>query len=303
MSKLIQSTGRYLLADNVRAAMFALGCALLAFFFPIGFIVTLILGLVTLQKGYKASLVILAFVLLPAIALVVTQHFSFFYRFNLLLIQCSIVFTFALILRYTASWQLVLEVAAAVGVLLIGMIHIIFPDIRRTWVGLINDYFLTNTWTSTFHLSTYSTEFVQHLATIATGGFIFFVFFDTIILLILARWWQTTLFSPGTLQLEFTRIRISKASASLLIIASVGLIWQSNWLTDIYPVLLFPFMIGGLSLLHLLVMNKREMVLLIAIVYIALFLLTFFTTIILAIIGLVDSFYNFRKHCILFQSR
>ena len=292
----MKSLGKYLLADNIRAAIAALSCSLLAFILPIGFVATLILGLVTLQKGYKAGLIVLAFVLLPAIALVVTRHFSFFYRFDLLLIQCGLVFIFALILRHTAFWQWVLEAAAVIGVLAIGVVHLIFPHIRQIWVGLINNYLQANGWSLTFHLGAdRSAEFVQHFATIATGGFAFFVLFGMIVLLILARWWQTALFSPGQLQLEFTGIRISQASASLLIIASIVLIWQPSWLVDIYPMLLFPFMVGGLSILHRLVMNRREMVLLMVMVYIALLLLTFFTVIALAIVGLIDSFYNFRK--------
>ena len=297
LSNLIKRLGKYLLADNIHAAMAALSCSLLAFLLPIGFAVTLILGLVTLQKGYKASLVVLAFVLLPAIALAITRHFSFFYRFDLLLIQCGLVCIFALILRYTASWQWVLEAATVIGALIVSVVHLIFPNIQQIWIKLINNYLQTNGWILTFHLDTDRfVEFFQHLVAIATGGFIFFVLFGMIILLISARWWQTALFSPGQLQLEFTEIRISQAGASLLLIASISLIWQLGWLVDIYPILLFPFMVGGLSIIHRLVMNRREMVLLMIMVYISLLLLTFFTVIILAILGFIDSFYNFRKH-------
>ncbi|WP_304985234.1 hypothetical protein [Coxiella-like endosymbiont] len=299
----MKNLGKYLLADNIHAAMAALASSLLAFLLPIGFVVTLILGLVTLQKGYKAGLAVLAFVLLPAIALVVTRHFGFFYQFDLLLIQCGLVFIFALILCRTASWQWVLEAAAIIGILAVFVVHLIFPNIRQIWIGLIHNYLQANGWALTFHLSAdCSAEFAQHLSAIATGGFAFFVLFGMIVLLILARCWQMALFSPGRLQFEFARIRISQAGAGLLIIASIGLMWEPSWLVDIYPVLLFPFMIGGLSIFHRLVMNRREMALLIIIVYIALLLLTFFTVIALAIVGLIDSFYNFRKHYALLQN-
>lgn len=298
----MKNFGKYLLADNIRAAIAALIFSLLAFLLPVGFFTTLILGLVTLQKGYKASLVVLAFVLLPAIALLITRHFSFFYRFDLLLAQCSLVFIFALILRHANSWQWVLEAAAVMGTLAVSVVHIIFPNIRKIWMSLINNCLQFNDWALTFHLDTdRSAKFVQHFISIATGSFVFFVLFGTIILLISARWWQTALFSPGQLQFEFTKIRISQVSASLLIVASICLIWQPSWLVDAYPVLLFPFMIGGFSVLHWLVMNRREMVLLTIMVYIAFLLLTFFTVIILAIMGLIDSFYNFRKRYALFS--
>ena len=300
----MKSFGKYLLVDNMRAAMVALGCSLLAFILPIGFVTTLILGLVTLQKGYKAGLVVLAFVFLPAIALLITRHFVFFYWFDLLLVQCGLMFIFALILRYTAFWQWVLEAAAVIGILVVGVVHLIFPHVQQIWIELINNYLQANALSLTFHLDVdHSTEFIRHLAAIATGGCAFFVLFGMIVLMILARWWQTALFSPGRLQFEFNGIRISRVSAGLLIIASIALIWQPSWLLDIYPMLLFPFMVGGLSILHQLVTNRREMMLVVVMVYIALLLLTFFTVIALAIVGFVDSFYNFRKRYALITER
>ncbi|MFW0079053.1 MAG: hypothetical protein AB8Y71_01495 [Coxiella endosymbiont of Haemaphysalis qinghaiensis] len=300
----MKSLGKYLLADDMRAAMVALGCSLLAFILPIGFVTILILGLVTLQKGYRAGLVVLSFVLLPAIALLITRNFVFFYWFDLLLIQCGLMFIFALILRYTAFWQWVLETAAAIGILTVGVVHLIFPHVRQIWTELINNYLQANGFSLTFHLGTdRSVAFIQHLAAIATGGCAFFVLFGMIVLMILARWWQTTLFSPGRLKLEFNRIRISQVSAGLLIIASIALIWQPSWLVDIYPMLLFPFMVGGLSILHQLVMNRREIALIVVMVYIALLLLTFFTVIVLAIVGFIDSFYDFRKRYALITER
>ncbi|MFW0089302.1 MAG: hypothetical protein AB8Y91_01940, partial [Coxiella endosymbiont of Haemaphysalis japonica] len=196
----MKSLGKYLLADDMRAAMVALGCSLLAFILPIGFVTILILGLVTLQKGYRAGLVVLSFVLLPAIALLITRNFVFFYWFDLLLIQCGLMFIFALILRYTAFWQWVLETAAAIGILTVGVVHLIFPHVRQIWTELINNYLQANSFSLTFHLGTdRSVAFIQHLAAIATGGCAFFVLFGMIVLMILARWWQTTLFSPGRL--------------------------------------------------------------------------------------------------------
>ncbi|MBW5802441.1 hypothetical protein FIV31_01880 [Coxiella endosymbiont of Ornithodoros amblus] len=299
----MKNFGKYLLTDNLRAAIAALACALLAFILPTGFIAVVMVGLVTLQKDYKNGLMVLAFVLLPVIAFLVTNHMDFFYRFGLLLIQCGFVFIFALILRYTDSWQWVVKLAAMLGILVVGMVHIIFPDIKQTWAQLITHYLKTNDWTSTFRLGAgRSAEFVHHLAPIATGGFVFFVLFSMIVLLILARWWQSSLFFPGRLQMEFTSIRIDPLAAGLLLVASTGLIWQPVWLIDMYPVLLLPFMLAGLSILHRLLMNRKDMVLLVLAVYVALLLLTFFTVIMLAIIGFIDSFYNFRKRYPLLQS-
>ena len=292
----MQNFGKYLLTDNLRAAVVALVFTLLAFILPTGFIAVVIIGLVTLQKGYKSGLIILAFVLLPVVAILVTNHIDFLYRYGFLFIQCGFVFIFALILRHTGSWQWLVKLVTLLGVLTVSTSHLIFPDIKEQWAHLITAYLKANNLTSVFHLDTdRSTEFVHHLAPIATGGFTFFILFGMIVLLILARCWQATLFSPGRLQMEFTDVRINPMAASFFLIASLGLIWQPTWLIDMYPVLLLPFMLAGLSIFHRLVITRKDMVLLVLAVYIALLLFTFFTVSVLAIIGFVDSFYNFRN--------
>lgn len=298
----MKNFGKYLLADNLRAAIAALSCALLAFIVPVGFVAVVIMGLVTLQKGVKSGLMVLAFVLLPALAFLLTQHLEFFYRFGLLLTQCGLIFIFALLLRCT-SLEWVINAAALLGIITVGIVHLIFHHIKQIWANVITYYLRTNDWTSTFRLGTSrSAEFVHHLAPVATGGFSFFVLFGMIVLLILARWWQTALFSPGRLQLEFTAIRINPIAGVLLLIASIGLIWKVAWLTDMYPVLLLPFMLAGLSIFHRLVTNRKDMIFLVLAVYVALLILTFCTVIMLSIIGLIDSFYNFRKRYPLLQS-
>ena len=298
----MKNFGKYLLADNLRASIAALSCALLAFIIPIGFVAVVIMGLVTLQKGVKSGLVVLAFVLLPAISFLLTQHLEFFYRFGLLLTQCGLIFIFSLLLR-RKSLELVVSSAALLGIITVGTVHLVFHHIKQIWVNIITYYLKTNDWIPTFRLGTSrSAELVHHLAPVATGVFSFFMLFGTIVLLILARWWQTTLFSPGRLQLEFTAIRINPIVGFLLLIASIGLIGKVDWLTDMYPVLLLPFMLSGLSIFHWLVTNRKDMIFLILVVYIALLILTFCTVIILSIIGLIDSFYNFRKRYPLLQS-
>ena len=293
----MKNFGKYLLADNLRAAIIALVCALLAFIFPTGFVAVVIIGLVTLQKGHKSGLMILAFVLLPIIALLVTHHIDFLYRYGFLFMQCGLVFIFSLILRHTGSWQWLVKSVSLLGILIVSASHLIFPNIKEQWTDLITTYLKTNDWTSVFQLSeNRSTEFVHHLAPIATGGFTFFVLFGMIVLLILARCWQAVLFSPGRLQLEFTDVRINPTTSGFFLIVSLGLLWQPTWLVDIYPVLLLPFMLAGLSIFHRLVMTRKDTIFLVLAVYMALLLFTFFTVIMLAIIGFVDSFYNFRKH-------
>ncbi len=290
--------GKYLLADNLRAALAALVFALATFVLPTGFIAAIIVALVALQKGIKSSLLVLAFVLLPALAFLVTKRFDYFYRFDFLLVQCVLIWLFALVLRYSNAWHWVLDAAAALGVIAVAVVHLVEPQIKQTWVRLITDYLKSNDLTSAFHMTPDSTtRVVGHLSAVATGGFAFYMLLGAIILLILARWWQSAIYAPGRLQQEFHHICIDRVMAVILIAATIGLYWRPDWLVDMYPLLLLPFMMGGLSVLHRLVANRKELRILLVAVYVALLLLTFFMVILLALIGFIDSWYDcHRQH-------
>lgn len=289
--------GLYILAENRRAAMVALICALLPLIgIPTGFIATIIVGLVTLRKGIKAGLMVLAFAILPAICFLIADRHGFFYGYYILVAQCLLIWLFAMVLRLTLSWRLMLEIATAIGVLGVILVHAFIPQVADLWINLYQQHMDSLRWATMFHGSMDKTnEIIQHASLIATGALalvgLFFVFVE----LLLARWWETAIYSPGALKTEFDRIRIDRIAAGILLIATIGLYWKSTWLIDVYPVLLLPFIIGGLSILHKIASKRKELIVLMVIIYLALFLVPFFAVILLALVGFIDSWIAFRK--------
>ncbi len=292
--------GAYLLADNRRAAIAALICTLLPLMMiPTGFIAAVIVGLVTLRKGYKSGLMVLAFILLPAISLLIAKRVGFFYDYLLMIAQSVLVWVFALVLRRTHSWKWLLEIAAVMALVGIVAIHIFVPNIDKIWINLYHQYMNSPEWSSIMRVSNAPSEqAIQVYSLIATGAIAFFILFFLFVQVLLARWWETAIVEPGLLQYEFNQIRVDRVAAVLLMIATIGMYWKLAWLMDLYPVLLFPFMIAGLSLLHSLASRRRELVLVIIAVYILLLMLpiTRYIVMVLALLGFVDSWYNVRKH-------
>ena len=289
----MQKLGKYLLTDNRRAAVTALLCAVV----PLigGILAAVIVGLITLRKGYKAGLFVLAFVALPAISLLVLHRFDY-NLFDMLLLRCVLVWMFAVMLRRTHSWALTLELFVFLGALVVVGIHLFIPDIAKIWVQLMSYYFKEYDWATVFRLTPNQvTHGIAELAPIGTGVAVTVLLVGAFFQLILARWWEAALFYPGSLRQELVQIRVNRIMTIVVVLASVGLYWQPAWLIDFYPLLILPFVVSGFSLLHKVGSSKKEWIFLVVAVYLALILLTFIVLLVLALLGLMDSWYNFRK--------
>ncbi len=291
--------GAYLLANNRRAGIAALLFALTPMMMiPLGFVSSVIVGLTTLRKGYKAGLSVLMFVILPAVSLIISKHFHLLEAYVMILIQALLVWVFALILIRTRSWKWMLEISVLVAVVGIVLIHVFVPNVKEMWLNLMNQYFHSKEWTSMVRMANVTQEEIVSYAPIATGVIALVSLFGTFIMLLLARWWETTLLQPGLMVREFVRIRIDRIASLVLLVASLGLYWRWPWLLDLYPVLLFPFVIAGLSLLHSLVVWRKQILFLVIVVYITMMLgpVAKYIWLSLAVIGFIDSWYNIRRH-------
>lgn len=289
--------GIYLLGDNRRSALIALVCALLPFFLvPTGFFAPIIVGLVTLRKGIKAGLMVLAFILLPEVSLLIAKQFMLVQEYSILTVQCGLVFVSALLVRHTQSFPPVAAFLTLFGMGVVVLIHLLFPNVQHLWFKWYQQYLPPVRWLQIFHVSAGQAQmFIERLVHVATG-LIFFIFaFGVFIQLMLARWWESNVGGTAVFQEEFSTLRVP--FWVILVVGGItgGLYWHPVWLVDLYPLAFFPFMLAGLSFLHYLVGQKKERSFFLVLVYLALLLLTFVPAILLAILGFLDSCFDFRK--------
>ena len=103
---IMKQFGEFLLRKNANAIAVAFLAALLPLFsIPIGFVAVVIVALVTLQKGPIQGLWILAWVALPALALLVLKQVG---PVDFLLIRCVLIWLLAAILYRYQTWELLL---------------------------------------------------------------------------------------------------------------------------------------------------------------------------------------------------
>jgi len=117
--------------------------------------------------------------------------------------------------------------------------------------------------------------------------------FVAIMLLMLARWMQASLYNPGGFQQEFHALRIEQKVAmillGLMLLASFQVLIPQTWI--LY--LILPLLFSGMALIHALAAKKQLSSLWLAALYAVLMLPVVVNMVVL--LALVDSWYNFRK--------
>lgn len=290
----MRKVGEFLLASNKNAAIIAFLCTLLPLIgLPGGFLVSILLGFVTLCRGARSGLIILAWVALPAISLLYLHRFGVF---DVLLLRCVLVWVFALVLRKYGSWRLVLESEVLLGFFVILGMHLVLGDVQGWWANHLGTYLGEASKLTSWKLSAADTQnLIDRLAPVATGVATSVLLFGIWLLLFLARWWQSAIFRPGELRKEFLQLRMSRGLAVILAVSAVGIWLKLSFVIDFFPVLLLPFMLAGLSVLHFLVSIKKGLLLLLILMYVGLLFSPFFIVLLLSSVGYFDTWFDFRK--------
>jgi hypothetical protein len=117
--------------------------------------------------------------------------------------------------------------------------------------------------------------------------------------LLLGRWWQALVFSRGSFGEEFRRLQFGRvmAGVTLLIWAATTIPdppWRSGF-RDIGIVLVVPFVLAGLAVLHGLVHSLRLHKGWLVVVYVMIIVASPAVELLLALLGLADSWLNIRQ--------
>ncbi len=291
----MRKMGQFLLKRNGYAASVALFSALLPLIgVPIGFLSVLIVGLVTLCRGSRSGLFVVAWVALPALALLYLHRFSIV---DSLFLDCVIIWLLASILRGFNSWNWVLEAATLLGILIVAGTHLFLPNVESWWFDHLTKYIHEMRNVTSWSLTESQThKLITQFIPIATGSFVLVGLFWSWLILIMARWWQSLVDCPEHLHAGFISIRNRISTTLIVPLAIIGVLFKQAVLIDMFPVLLFPIMMGGLSVLHYIAAMKKGFVVLVVLVYLSILLLPFIVVILLALIGFFDAWINFRNY-------
>jgi hypothetical protein len=282
---------------------------ILAFIPVVGMISIIIGALVTLRKGaFEGALVVLAatlpYVLTYFVSGAESEGQMAILMLLVFMISNGLTWFFAVVLRKFGVWSFTLELAALLGVLLIGIIHMVFPDIQAWWGAQLTTYFAKTAEAVDKLKSTAvvnkegQAQAVNAAKYLATGFVTVSILFNALLQLLFARWWQASIYNPGGLRKELHQIRLGHIAALVFAVEIILAYLGNDFALDSLPVLYAMFFVAGLSLMHYLVTLTKSPWVWLTVCYALVIWLFPLSVIIIAIIALFDTGFDFRKRFI-----
>ncbi|MFC6669654.1 hypothetical protein [Marinobacterium aestuariivivens] len=240
-------------------------------------------GLVTLRRGPSAGTGLLVWSLLPAGAWALNGDPT-----PLTVIVGT--FVLAVVLRRTVSWQQTLTVLLPVGVVAGIGLELMLGDMLDQLVQVTRE--MTADSPQTLQGIELDADWWHQLYAGGLGAAHAAMMLGS---LVLARWWQSTLYNPGGFRQEFHQLRLKPALA-LLIMAVLALGPQLGldpvrWL----PLLLMPLAFAGLALVHGSVAKRELGGTWLFMFYMAVVILGPYVITLLVLLAVVDSLVDIRR--------
>lgn len=303
----LQRTTNYLLWHRWQTA----ALVFVSTFIPVvGIVGIIIAALITLRKGIvEGGLLTIAATLPYIISSLMTGTSEstlpivLWAVVGVAVLSNALTWVFAVMLRRQASWSLILQIAALLGVLVVSIIHLAYPEIADWWGGQLQAYY-SQAKTMTAMLKSTATsggdvqlEAINATKQYATGLMVVGVLFNAVLQLIAARWWQSLVFSPGSLRKELHAIRLSQLAGVLFAVSLVLWYLGNSVVLDIMPILFVLFGAAGLSLVHYLfgLLNTNTRWFWLAVFYIALLISMPTSLVLVSLIALLDIWFDVRK--------
>lgn len=137
---------------------------------------------------------------------------------------------------------------------------------------------------------------VQQIAPLLTGILMAMISVVITITLLMARYWQAQLYNPGGFGEELRELRIGKPSAIVVLaVIMIALYTDADWAMELLFCGVAVFLFQGIALVHALVKLRDMRQLWLIVMYILLILLNFHMAVMLAAVGIIDSFADFRR--------
>lgn len=284
------------------AAWLALGFSLATFVvgWPLALVTSLIastiLALVTLMRGWRSGLLVLCWSILPPLAFSFWGHYGVL--LNIAIFHSGFVWLLALALRRYSNWRQVLWITLTVGIAFVLLMYAVKPDFNQWWAAQFNKLIAqvaSSNPAESMNLEKISRS-IAFFSPIAVGLTIASNLLVNIIALILARCWQASMVNPGGFKREFHSIRLSYFAAMVWVLVAIGSLLKLNILLNMLPVVILVFAVAGIALIHCFASTQPKTA---RIWLILMYLVTFFvlpySLLLLALVGLIDSFFNLRR--------
>ncbi|MCU1763754.1 hypothetical protein NTD84_29085 [Pseudomonas sp. 14P_8.1_Bac3] len=282
----MRAIAEFIMRGRMQATLVVAGCAALPLLYWLGAAAGCF---VLLRRGLKDASSVLALGLLPAL---IWWLYANDPRSLLVLLGA---WSLALVLRASESWNRVLLVSIAMGVVFAVVLGTAFaPQIEmlaqaliKVMPSLLGDVYQKLSVDEQAH-------FASLIAPVLTGLIAALLQIVSVLSLIVGRYWQALLYNPGGFGREFRAIRFPLWLAMLLLafmLLGPNIGPQMAMLTPLCSV---PLVFAGLALIHGLVAQKRLARFWLVGLYVTLLLFMQLIYPLLVVLAIVDSLIDFR---------
>ena len=266
---------------------------------PVSYLASGIIALCTLRAGPKEGITVLLIatsVFALAAMLLMNQPLlaGVFLMSNWLP-----VYGISLMLGYTRSLSMSLLVTTGIGILLVVGTYIVLPSPAEWWLQMMMPMVEMLEAQPGWKLSQTETQsFVSALSRVMTGLLVAGLFANIVLGLLLGRAWQAELYSPESFAKEFQQLRLGKVAATVMAVTTVTALLASSsvpLLQDCIPILIVLFVVQGLAVTHAIVRLQQRHKAWLIVMYILLLIMTSQMAVLLALIGVLEQWFNFRQ--------
>jgi hypothetical protein len=200
----------------------------------------------------------------------------------------------ALVLRYSVSLALTLQVAAVVGVAAVLAINYLVPGIDSLWSALLNEL-VTPVLLDADIPPTAIALMLEQAAQLGTGIFVAAFSLSVTLALLVARWWQALLYNPGGFREEFTSLQLGYLAGGLTLALTAGaLLTKASLMIELAIVAAVMFFLQGMAVAHTVIATFGYAALYMAGLYGLLMLALPQMMTALSMLGTTDAFIDFR---------
>lgn len=282
----MRAIAEFIMRGRMQATLVVAGCAALPLLYWLGAAAG---SLVLLRRGLKDALGVLALGILPAL---IWWLYSDDPRALMVLLGSS---GLALVLRASESWNRVLLVSIAMGL----VFSVVLGAAYRPQIEMLSQELVKILPLALGDL--YQQLSVEERARLAaliapvlTGLIAALLQIVSVLSLIVGRYWQALLYNPGGFGREFRAIRIPLGPAMLLLACMLLGPNFGSQLAMLTPLCSVPLVFAGLALIHGLVAEKRLAKFWLVGLYVTLLLFMQLIYPLLVVLAIVDSLIDFR---------
>ncbi|MBU6961045.1 hypothetical protein KRR23_25355 [Pseudomonas sp. CVAP len=282
----MRAIAEFIMRGRMQATLVVAGCAALPLLYWLGAAAG---SLVLLRRGLKDALGVLALGILPAL---IWWLYSDDPRALMVLLGSS---GLALVLRASESWNRVLLVSIAMGLvfsMVLGaayrpQIEMLAQELVKILPLALGDLYQQLSVEERARLAAL-------IAPVLTGLIAALLQIVSVLSLIVGRYWQALLYNPGGFGREFRAIRIPLGPAMLLLACMLLGPNFGSQLAMLTPLCSVPLVFAGLALIHGLVAEKRLAKFWLVGLYVTLLLFMQLIYPLLVVLAIVDSLIDFR---------